>query len=135
MAFANAEELYKVYKLTIEKVQQDKELVNKLANANLVTGMQISNLDAYITIICKDGQVVAEYGPPTQKIDVTTIQNDDTFYKFWQGKVNLMMAMAKGQVKARGAVTSILKLLPRITPCYALFVQSLRELGREDLIL
>jgi len=28
------------------------------------------------------------YGPPTIKIDVTSANDDETFVKFWQGKLN-----------------------------------------------
>jgi hypothetical protein len=43
--------------------------------------------------------------------------------------------MAKGQVKTQGAVTKMLKLLPKINPVYKMFAESLKEAGREDLII
>lgn len=36
----------------------------------------------------------------------------DTANRFWQGKVNMTLAMAKGQVKAEGAIMKVLKLVP-----------------------
>jgi len=136
MAFANAEELYKVMRLTLDKIQKDEKLATSLGSSNMVTCLKVPNLDATITLVNK-GSVTAIYSPPPAdlKIDATTTNNDDIFIKFWQGKLNLMMAMTKGQVKSQGSVTAMLKLLPKITPVYKLFAESLREAGREDLVI
>jgi putative sterol carrier protein len=134
MTFANAEELYKVFGLMMDKVMKDKVLVGRLAAANIVVGLKIPNIDAFITLECLETLKVS-YGPPTIDIDVTTVNDDTTFNKFWQGKLNLMVAMAKGEVKAQGAVFKMLKVLPIIDPMYKMFAGSLKEAGREDLII
>ncbi|MGD0276871.1 MAG: hypothetical protein ABSB79_12620, partial [Syntrophales bacterium] len=69
------------------------------------------------------------------KPDVTSINDDEIFNKFWQGKLNLIMAMTKGQVKSTGAVTKMLKVLPKIGPVYKMYAESLKEAGREDLVI
>jgi len=134
MAFANAEELYKVFGLMMDKVMKDKELAGKLSAANLVVGLKVPNIDAFITLECLDTLRVS-FGPPTIDIDVTTVNNDTNFNRFWQGKLNLTVAMSKGEVKAQGAVFKMLKVLPVIDPMYQMFTDSLREAGREDLII
>lgn len=134
MVFANAEELYKVFQLTLDKVAKDEKLNAALVAGDMVVGLKIPNIDAFITLELK-GSLKATYGPPTIKIDVTSVNDDDVFVKFWQGKLNLMMAMTKGQVKSQGAVTKMLKLLPKISPVYKLFIESLKEVGREDLLV
>ena len=45
------------------------------------------------------------------------------------------MAMTKGQVKSTGAVTKMLKVLPKIGPVYKMYAESLKEAGREDLVI
>lgn len=134
MAFANAEELYKIFQLTLDKVMKDEKLNESLGAGDMVVGLKVPNLDAFITLELK-GSLKASYGPPTMKIDVTAANDDEIFVKFWQGKLNLMMAMTKGQVKTQGAVTKMLKLLPKIGPVYKFFVESLKEAGREDLVI
>lgn len=54
----------------------------------------------------------AAYSPVDIKPDVTSIQNDDVFNKFWLGKVDLPMAIISGQIKAQGAVTDMLNCCP-----------------------
>ncbi|BCS95747.1 hypothetical protein DSLASN_13790 [Desulfoluna limicola] len=134
MPFENADELYDLFKVCLEKTLQDETLANALGAGNMTVGLEIPDLDAFITMELKGG-VNVEFGPPTKTLDVTAINNKAIFNKFWQGKLNLMMAMTKGQVKTKGAKTKMLKLLPKITPVYKLYVEALKEVGREDLIV
>ncbi len=134
MAFANAEDIYKCFDLILEKVKKDEALYTKLANTGIVLAQKIPDMDATITLVCK-GSIKPTYGPCDITPDATTTQNSDIFMKFWQGKLNLMMAMTKGQVKASGAMTKMLKLLPLINPIYKMFVETAKEIGREDLLV
>jgi putative sterol carrier protein len=134
MAFANAEDIYTFFDLMLEGVKKDEALYNKLANTGIVLTQKISDMDAAITLECK-GSIKATYGPTDIKADSTTSQTSDVFQKFWQGKLNLMMAMAKGQVKASGAMTKMLKLLPLTNPIYKIFIETAKAIGREDLLV
>lgn len=134
MTFANAEELYKVFGLVVEKIKKDDVLSKTLSESGSVLGMKIPNIDATLTLEMK-GSLTVTYGPSDIKTDAATSQNDDVFNKFWQGKLNLMIAMTTGKVKATGAMTKMLKLLPKITPIYKYYAESLKEVGREDLII
>lgn len=136
MGFANAEEVYKIFGMTLEKMKNENAaLYNSLAGVDMILTQKLPNLDAAITLEMKNGAIKPTYGPTDIKPDAVTTQNDDIFIKFWQGKLNLMMAMTKGQVKSSGAVTKMLKLLPKIGPVYKLFAETLKEAGREDLII
>jgi putative sterol carrier protein len=134
MAYANAEDLYKVFRLTLDKVMKDEKLVAALGGTNMVVCSRIPNIDATITLELK-GSIKVTYGATDIKPDVTSINDDEIFNKFWQGKLNLIMAMTKGQVKSTGAVTKMLKVLPKIGPVYKMYAESLKEAGREDLVI
>jgi hypothetical protein len=58
----------------------------------------------------------------------------DDANRFWLGRLNLVMAMAKGQVKAKGSVPEMLKMLPLAKPLYARYEARLRSQGRHDLL-
>jgi len=137
MAFANAEELYKIWQLTEQKVISNEQLVASLTHDDSVTCSKVPNIGATITTVCKGGKLSMIYGQPPAdlKIDATTTNDDEIFVKFWQGKLNLMTAMAKGQVKSSGSTTKMLKMLPKLSPIYKLFVESLMEGGRKDLVI
>lgn len=135
MAFKDAEDIYKLFDMIIEqKIKKDETLYTKLSNTGIVLTQKIPDMDATITLECK-GSLKATYGPTDIKPDAVTTQNSDIFMKFWQGKLNLMMAMGKGQVKTSGAMTKMLKLLPMINPIYKMYVELAKEIGREDLLV
>lgn len=135
MALENKEEVYKLFGRLAEKIKEDKALYDKLATANLICGLQVSNLNAFITVSAKNSQMEFEFGESSTKPEATVSANDDIFVKFWQGKVNMMTAMGRGQLKVSGAVASVTKLLPRLSGCFPKWVEVLKEAGRSDLIV
>ncbi len=136
MAFKDKEEFYKLIGMMVEKINNDKPLYDKLASANLTCTLQITNMDSTIvTVSAKNAKLEFEYGEPIIKPEATVLGTDEIFAKFWQGKVNLLTAMATGKLKVGGAVASITKLLPRLSGCYPKWVEVLKEAGREDLIV
>ncbi len=59
----------------------------------------------------------------------------DTAHRFWLGKVNVTVALARGQMKAKGPVAKILKLVPLTQAgLSALPRRCCEEAGREDLL-
>jgi hypothetical protein len=134
MAYEKAEDLYKVFELTLQKVLKDEKLVEALSGTGMIVGIKVPNIDATMTLELK-GSLKYSFGPTELKPDVTTVNDDVIFNQFWQGKLNLIMAMTKGQVKSTGAVTKMLKILPKIGPIYKMYAESLKEAGREDLII
>jgi hypothetical protein len=58
----------------------------------------------------------------------------DTAHKFWLGQVNVTVAMARGQIKAKGPVAKILKLVPLTKPVFPRYKAQLEEQGRTDLV-
>ncbi len=61
--------------------------------------------------------------------------NADFAHKFWHGRANLVTALTRRQVAAKGNVPKTLKLLPILKPAYGLYPDFLRRNGREDLVL
>jgi len=66
--------------------------------------------------------------------DVTFESPADVGHTFWQGKLNVPMALARGQVKARGAIARALKLLPLLPPLYQMYREVLVARGEGDLL-
>ena len=57
----------------------------------------------------------------------------DTAHRFWLGKVNVTVALARGQISARGPVAKILKLVPLVKPVQGRYEAQLEAAGRADL--
>jgi hypothetical protein len=60
-------------------------------------------------------------GPIEHPADVTLSMRADTADKFWRGEYNLAIGIAKGEVKAKGPVNKILKLVPLTKPLFPLY--------------
>ena len=58
----------------------------------------------------------------------------DTAHRFWLGEVNVTVAMAHGQIKARGPVAKILKLVPMTKPVFPRYKKQLEEQGKTELL-
>ena len=103
--------------------------------ANTIVQYQYRNPDSQITVKLlegEDGQV--DCGETTMEPEVVMTMDADTAHRFWLGKVNVTVALARGQMKAKGPVAKILKLVPLVKPVFPRYRQQLEEQGREDLL-
>ena len=58
----------------------------------------------------------------------------DTAHGLWLGTVNVTVALARGQIVARGPVANVLRLVPLVRPLGARYRAQLEAAGREDLV-
>ena len=80
----------------------------------------------------EDGQV--DFGDTAMEPEVVMTMEADTAHRFWLGKVNVTVALARGQMKARGPVAKILKLVPLVKPVFPRYRAQLEQQGRQDLL-
>ena len=80
----------------------------------------------------EDGRV--DLGPTDLEPEVVMTMEADTAHKFWLGKVNVTVALARGQMKAKGPVAKILKLVPLTKPVFPRYKAQLEAAGRDDLV-
>jgi len=67
--------------------------------------------------------------------EVTMRMSADFAHAFWHGQVNLVSALTRRQVVAKGNVPKTLKLLPILKPAYALYPRYLAEVGMAEKIM
>ena len=80
----------------------------------------------------EDGQV--DCGATSLEPEIVMTMDADTAHRFWLGKVNVTVALARGQMKAKGPVAKILKLVPLTKPIFPRYRALLEQDGREDLL-
>jgi hypothetical protein len=68
------------------------------------------------------------------KLFVDLSMSADTAHRFWLGRVNLVAAITRGIIKAKGPIPSIMRFLPIIKPAFAIYPRILEEKGLEHLI-
>ena len=133
--FKDADEVYRYIGKLFEDLADDDELGPKFRKANTIVQYQYRNPESQITVKMldgEDGQV--DLGPTELEPEVVMTMEADTAHKFWLGKVNVTVALARGQMKAKGPVAKILKLVPLVKPVFPRYKAQLEAEGREDLV-
>ena len=133
--FKDADEVYAYIGKLFEDLTEDEELAPKFRKANTVVQYQYRKPDSMITVKLvegEDGQV--DLGETTLEPEVVMSMEADTAHRFWLGQVNVTVALARGQMKAKGPVAKILKLVPLTKPVFPRYRQMLEDSGREDLL-
>lgn len=138
--FKDAAELYECFGGFFKEATKDPEMAPKIAASKLIIRFNYTNPDSVITVDAKNPPPPGQYfniieGPCDLKPDVDMHMSADVAHRFWHGKVNLVQALAKGEMKAQGPIPSILKLLPAIKPAYTLYPEYLRKIGKGDKVL
>lgn len=117
-----------------EKAYQDPDLGPKLSATGAVLLVSCTDPDSSVVLDMPNKAVYASAEEGGVTPNATLKMDTDTANRFWQGKVNMTLAMAKGQVKAEGAIMKVLKLVPSTKFLYPLYIQDLKDAGREDLL-
>jgi hypothetical protein len=132
--FHDAQDVYDCIGKIFEEAIADPEIGPKTKEAGLTILFNFTDPDSIIYVDFAHGDVFFGGGVPDTEPAINLAMKADDANKFWLGKLNLVMAMAKKQVKAKGSVPEMLKMLPLAKPLYARYEASLRANGRDDLI-
>jgi putative sterol carrier protein len=133
--FKDADEVYAYIGRLFEELAHDDELAPKFQKANTIVQYQYREPESQITVKLiegEEGQV--DCGTTTLEPEVVMTMDADTAHRFWLGKVNVTVALARGQMKARGPVAKILKLVPLVKPVFPRYRAILEEADRRDLL-
>jgi putative sterol carrier protein len=104
-------------------------IADKLLKSDLIIRFNYTDPDCVLVIDCSGDKIDVRPGDTETKAIVEMKMKTDIAHKFWYGKVNLTMALARRQMVAKGPVPKILKLLPAIKPSYAMYPKYLDENG------
>lgn len=91
--------------------------------------------DPEATVVVDMGEGTIGDGTNQREPVATMTMSADTGNAYWQGKVNLPLAMAKSKIKVEGNVASLLKLAPLGKKIFPLYIETLRADGRDDLLV
>jgi putative sterol carrier protein len=133
--FKDADEVYAYIGRLFEELSQDEELSPKFQKANTIVQYRYREPESVITVSLlegEDGQV--DCGDTDLEPEVVMTMDADTAHRFWLGKVNVTVALARGQMKAKGPVAKILKLVPLTKPIFPRYRVILEQSGRQDLL-
>ena len=133
--FQDAEELYRYVGRLLQDLNDDPELGPRFRRANTVVQYRLSNPEAVVTANLLDGgDGRVDCGSTELDPQVTLWMEADLAHRFWLGLVSPTKELARGNMKAKGPVAKILKLVPLARPGFDIYMERLRAEGRDDLL-
>ncbi|NGX10135.1 SCP2 sterol-binding domain-containing protein [Mycobacteroides franklinii] len=134
MGFSDSAEVARYIGGIFETAFDDPEIGPKLVATGLVVAFDFTEPDAVVVIDMANKSVREGLGggaAPSATMSMTA----DLGSAYWQGKVNLPLAMAKKKIKVEGNVASLLKLAPLGKKLYPSYIERLKADGRDDLLV
>lgn len=112
--FKTAQDLYNVLGLFMKEMNGgDPAVVAKLSELGKVIRYSYTEPEAQITFFAdKDKEFQYDMGETNLVPDITMSMKGDIGHEYYQGKVNLVAAMTRGQIKSKGPIQPLLKLTP-----------------------
>jgi hypothetical protein len=134
--FKDADDVYANLGLFVRQLAVDPEMAPALKRADTTFQMRLRQPDAMVTIRTPTDAEPAQVdlGDTTLHPEVVFQLDADTAHRFWLGQVNVAVALAKGDIRARGPVAKILKIVPLVKPGFPRYRTQLEAAGREDLL-
>jgi putative sterol carrier protein len=133
--FKDAQEVYDTVGKLFQEVANDDELAPKFRQADTIVQYDYREPESTITVRLQEGQPGdVDFGETEMEPEVVMSMEADTAHRFWLGEVNVTVALARGQIKAKGPVAKILKLVPLAKPVFPRYKAMLEADGRQDLI-
>lgn len=133
--FKDAQEVYETMGKLHQQLADDPELAPQFRKANTIVQYSYREPEATITVRLQEGEPGdVDFGETEMVPEVEMSMDADTAHRFWLGKVNVTVALARGQIKAKGPVAKILKLVPLTKPVYPRYKAMLEADGRTDLV-
>lgn len=135
--FKDESEVYEYVGRIFQVSMEDPDLGPKLRKVGSVLKLNQTEPDSMMIIDFGEGVVqLGEDGGAkvTRPVDAELDMKADVAHQFWLGKVNVALAMAKGDIRNKGKVSAVMKVVPITKPLFATYEKILRDAGREDLI-
>ncbi|HMA33685.1 MAG TPA: hypothetical protein VKY74_04315 [Chloroflexia bacterium] len=137
--FTDSTELQQILGGFFERMRDDTDLGPRVRTAEVLVTFFLSDPDLTVTVDgvsppVQNGHFNLYYGPPPLAPAVTLTLSADNAHRFWQGRLNVMLALAQKQVIIEGSAGKMLALLPVVAPAFERYRAYLTEIGRADLL-
>ena len=114
---------------------EDEELAPQFRTADTIVQFAYRKPDSQITVKLLEGEEAqVDLGPTRLEPEVVMTMDADIAHRFWLGKVNVTIAIARGQIRTKGPVAKVIKLAPLVKPVVPRYRAQLEAAGRGDLL-
>lgn len=120
--FSSAEEVYQYIGGAFRLADTHPQAGPKLRSAAVTLRIDYTDPKATLTIKLAEPAIEVIEGADTDVVpDIRMSMSADNGNRFWRGEYNAAVGLAKGEAKARGPVSKILRLLPAAKPVFPLY--------------
>jgi hypothetical protein len=130
--FADADEVYRFVGGIFEQALVDPVMGRRLAASGVVLKVHHTEPGATFTVDMPHYRVV--YGDDGPAPVIEMFMSADLAHRLWLGRVNVSSAIARRQVRTRGSITKIFRLVPLVKDLFPTYRHLLEEAGRQDLL-
>lgn len=125
--FRSADQLYAVMGTAWKRALAEEGLRRKFGGLQIYVQFRIHEPEAELWLLA-DGTVHegAWAGNPDKPV-VSMEMKGDVAHRFWLDDLNVPLAAARGEIKAKGPVTKIFGLIPLVKPVKALYTGLCRD--------
>jgi hypothetical protein len=132
--FADEQEVYQHLGRLFQDVVADAELAPQLQRLDTTVQFRHRAPDSTITLkLLGEQDPRVDLGATDLEPEVVLSMAADTAHRLWLGKANLTIALARGQIRVKGPVAKLLKLVPLVKPLCPRYYAQLEAEGRRDL--
>lgn len=134
--FQSPDEVYKTMGAFLDEITKGPDMRAKFTNADTAFMVNYTDPACRILVDCtQDPPVVTNDPPADAAAEIRLGMSADDAHRFWQGKLNMTVALAKKQVQVSGPMAKMMKLLPALRPAFPRYVQFLEANGHADKVL
>ncbi|MFW9803644.1 MAG: SCP2 sterol-binding domain-containing protein [Candidatus Thorarchaeota archaeon] len=138
--FESKEQYIRVFETFWSRAIKIQDVYEKLLESRILVRFDVTQPDVTMIIDFKnegpDGQIgTLTFEPGNEEPDIVVSSKSDVTNKFWQGKLRTSVAIAKGDVKLKGSVPKALGLIGKIKPLEAIYIEVLKDLGYDQLLI
>jgi len=114
----------------------DPELGPKFAETGVILKLNFTDPDASVLVDFGGSKVyVGDDLTAAPAPTVEMFMTSDVGHEYWFGKVNVSVALAKGQMRAKGPVPKILKLVPLTKHVFPRYEDMIKAADRPELLV
>ena len=138
--FESKEQFIQVFREFWSRALAIQEVYEKLVESKIIVRFDVTQPELAMTLDFRnegpDGQIgTMSFEPDSEQPDIVVSSKSDVTNKFWQGKLRTSIAMAKGDVKLKGSIAKGLGLIGKIKPLEAVYIEVLKDLGLNQLLI
>lgn len=131
------EQLYKGITGLFASLDKLPDVKRKVLGTNLLLGLRYTDPEGQVLVDATGDEIKVFVGqwPDGIKPKAELVMSADTSHLYWLGKVNFLMATAKGEIRTVGNLGGIMKLVPVMKPLFKVYADFLKDNGMAALVV